>query len=68
VQGSLETFDNIRIAEILESFNIKDRFIEGKELDDLPADIDYISLNKELLKRRKKSQFVLNSIVETVLV
>ena len=65
VVGSLETFDNIRIVEILESFNIQERFIEGKESQDLPANIDYASLNKELQKRRESSQIIINRIVET---
>lgn len=65
VAGGLNTFDNIRIVEILESFGILNRFIENNT-ESIPANIDYALLEKQLQERREKSQLVLACIANTI--
>ena len=65
LEGTLDTFDNIRISELLTSFELSDRFIENSS--SIPSDIDYTMVNKQLEERRSISMQVLKKISETAL-
>ena len=66
VEGDLNSFDNSRIAELLDSFGMKDRFMEGLPNECMPADLDYLAITDELKMRRERSQCIINKIAETV--